>query len=130
MIVESTVWVDHFRERLTPQVEVLRARILDIETQTVDLVVMEVVRGFRSEADARRVMADFGKIRVRRAVLRPAPLQAAQYYRYLRARGITVRSTIDCLFATYCILTGQELLHSDRDFDGFEQHLGLKVVRA
>jgi predicted nucleic acid-binding protein len=53
---------------------------------------------------------------------------AALNYRRLRIAGITVRKTIDCVIATYCIRNGHTLLHRDRDFDGFERHLGLKVV--
>lgn len=50
------------------------------------------------------------------------------HYRALRQRGITIRKTIDCFIATYCIHTGMGLLHTDRDFDPFESHLGLQVV--
>jgi len=41
-----------------------------------------------------------------------------------------VRTTIDCLIATFCILEGHRLLHRDRDFDSFEEHLGLIVVKV
>jgi predicted nucleic acid-binding protein len=54
---------------------------------------------------------------------------SAENYRLLRRRGITVRKTIDCLIATFVIERGFSLLHSDRDFDAFEDHLGLHVVR-
>jgi predicted nucleic acid-binding protein len=57
-------------------------------------------------------------------------VQAARNYRILRAKGLTVRKTIDTLIATRCILDGHELLHSDRDFDPFVEHLGLRVVGA
>ncbi len=53
---------------------------------------------------------------------------AAENYRILRTKGITVRKTIDCLIATFCIREGHELLHRDRDFDPFEMHLGLQVI--
>ena len=56
-------------------------------------------------------------------------LAAANNCRFPRGRGITVRSSIDCLSATSCIETGTSLLHNDRDFDPFEEHLGLRVVR-
>ena len=55
-------------------------------------------------------------------------LQSAKHYRSLRKRGITIRSTIDCLIATFCIRQGYALLHNDRDFDHFEEHFGLQVV--
>ena len=56
-------------------------------------------------------------------------LAAAQNYRILRKQGITIRGTIDCLTATFCIHKGHSLLHHDRDYDPFEKHLGLKVIQ-
>ncbi len=55
-------------------------------------------------------------------------MQAAQNFRKLRSLGVTVRGTVDVIIATRCILNGYQLLHSDRDFDAFEEHLGLQVV--
>ena len=56
-------------------------------------------------------------------------LKSAKSYRTLHRQGITVRKTIDCLIATFVIERGFMLLHSDRDFDAFEAHLGLRVAR-
>jgi predicted nucleic acid-binding protein len=53
---------------------------------------------------------------------------AARNYRILRTRGHTVRKTIDCLIATFCIRERHSLLHRDRDFDPFEMYLELSVV--
>ena len=53
-------------------------------------------------------------------------LEAAQHYRSLRAAGVTVRNAIGVLIAAFCIENGYALLHRDRDFDGFEQHRGLR----
>ena len=55
-------------------------------------------------------------------------LAAAQDFRTLRARGFTIRTSIDCLIATFCIENDCELLHSDRDYLPFEEHLGLRSV--
>jgi predicted nucleic acid-binding protein len=49
-------------------------------------------------------------------------------YRLLRARGYTIRKTIDCIVGIFCLTEGHSLLHPDRDFDPFEQYLGLQVV--
>ncbi len=46
----------------------------------------------------------------------------------LRKRGITVRKTIDSIIATYCIENQISLLHSDKDFMPFAQHLGLHLL--
>jgi predicted nucleic acid-binding protein len=55
---------------------------------------------------------------------------AAPNHRDLRHQGYTVRKTIDCLIATFCLQAKHELLHRDQDFDCFEKRLGLKVVRV
>jgi predicted nucleic acid-binding protein len=57
-------------------------------------------------------------------------IEAARNYRILRARGHTVRKTIDCLIATFCIRGRHSLLHRDRDFDPFERYLELSVVHV
>jgi predicted nucleic acid-binding protein len=58
---------------------------------------------------------------------RDVAIKSAENYRKLRARGITIRKTIDCLIATCCLENNFALLHSDRDFEPFEKHLGLQV---
>jgi predicted nucleic acid-binding protein len=55
-------------------------------------------------------------------------LSARRDYRTLRNEGITVPKTIDGLIATFCIANHHTLLHSDRDYDGFERYLGLRVI--
>lgn len=57
-------------------------------------------------------------------------IQAAKNYRTLRALGVTVSKTIDTFIATRCIENGYALLHSDRDFDPFVTHLGLRTMLA
>ena len=56
-------------------------------------------------------------------------LGAADSYRRLRSRGVTVRKTIDVIIGTFCMLQGMPLLHADRDFDPMKQYLGLRVLR-
>jgi predicted nucleic acid-binding protein len=53
-------------------------------------------------------------------------IQAARNLRTLRELRVTVRKTIDTLIGTACIEYGYDLSHNDRDFDAFEQHLGLR----
>jgi predicted nucleic acid-binding protein len=55
-------------------------------------------------------------------------IQAAEYFRTLRRRGVTIRKTIDVVIATRCIASGYTLLHNGRDFDPFVKHLGLEAM--
>lgn len=128
ILVDSSVWVDFFRNHPTPQAEWLD-RNLGLEGFVVgDLILAEVLRGFKDDRgfnEARRMLA-----RLEQAHLcgEDLAIQAARNFRKLRARGVTVRGTIDVIIATRCLSEGFRLLHGDRDFDAFEQHLGLRVV--
>ena len=128
ILVDSSVWIDFFRGTQTLASEKLD-RILDTERLFVgDLIVTEVLQGFKSNADfkaAKKTLESFTMIQIGGEDI---AVQAAQNFRSLRARGLTVRKTIDTLIATRCIQNGLRLLHSDRDFDHFAAHLGLKVV--
>ena len=66
-----------------------------------------------------------GTVRVGRAGHRDS---SGEKFRPLRKLGVTVRKTIDTVMATRCIEGGYDLVHSDRDFDPFAKHLGLRVV--
>jgi predicted nucleic acid-binding protein len=128
ILVDSSVWVDYFRGSETPATDKLDS-LLSAERLIVgDLIVAEVLQGFRDDKAferAREALRAFGLIQL--GGYRVA-LQAARNHRVLRARGISVRKTIDTIIATKCIQDGFSLLHSDRDFDPFVEHLGLKSV--
>jgi len=128
LLVDSSVWIDYFNGHPTPQTDYLD-QMLGIQPLSVgDIILGEVLQGFRSDADfesAYQAMSKFTMV----SMLGPAmALQSARNYRLLRKTGITVRKTVDCFIATFCIERGYSLLHSDRDFDPFEQYLGLRVV--
>ena len=128
ILVDSTVWIDYFRGIETPQVERLDHLLGREELAIGDLILVEVLQGFD---DAR----EFGQAKRALESLIPVDLgghslalKAAQNYRALRKRGITVRKTIDTVIATRCIEDGLTLLHNDRDFEPFVEHLGLRSV--
>lgn len=131
VVVDSGVWIDFFNGAATAQRGTLRRLLADGETTLIvpDLVLYEVLRGFRLERDylqAERLMLS---MTVEPTGGQTLAQRAATHYRSLRAAGITVRSTIDVLIATFCIDRGYTLLHRDRDFDAFEDLRGLRAWR-
>ncbi len=128
ILVDSSVWIDFFRNRPTAQAEWLD-RNLGIESLVVgDLILAEVLRGFKDDRgfnEARRMLAQLTQVTLGGEEI---AVESAQNFRKLRARGVTIRGTIDVIIATRCLSEGFGLLHSDRDFDAFEEHLGLQVV--
>ena len=127
-IVDSSVWIDYFNGRATVWTDLLD-RLLGKEHLLMgDLV--EILQGFRSDLDFHRARRHLETLEFLPMAGREVAIAAARNYRALRARGVTVRKTIDTIIATFCIVEGHELLHCDRDFDPFERHLGLRVVKA
>jgi predicted nucleic acid-binding protein len=128
LFVNSTVWIDYFNGVENPQTDFLHRVLENTPILVGDLVLAEVLQGFRSDADfetARRLLTRFIQTQM---VSPDLAVQSARNYRALRQKGITVRKTIDSLIATFCIEHDHELLHTDRDFDAYEKHLGLLVV--
>jgi predicted nucleic acid-binding protein len=130
IVVDTSVWIDHFNGAVTPEVEILD-RLLGAEPLMIgDLILVEVLQGFRSEEDSGRAQRVLGALEFSPMVGRRVAQASAQNYRALRTRGVTVRKTIDVIIGTFCILNRHRLLHCDRDFDPMEHHLGLRVVRT
>lgn len=129
IVVDSSVWIGYFRGSDTAAVTILDRLLAEDEVAIGDLCLAEVLQGFPTERDADRATELFSVVEVIALGGREAAAQAAAHYRGLRRLGVTVRSTIDALIATACIRDGHLLLHDDRDFDAFEEHLGLTVLR-
>jgi len=129
VIVETTVWVDHFNDVANSQTEWLRdIGHSEIEIGLTDLILCEVLQGLRDDFRFAQVKRDLLRLPVLSTSGVELAVVAARNYIALRRRGITVRKTIDGLIATFCIEGGHDLLHNDRDYDGYERHLGLKVI--
>ena len=128
LIVDSTVWIDYFNGVENPQTDHLHQIADKTPILIGDLILAEVLQGFRNDADFEKARRAFGKYIQVEMVSPRLALQSARNYRMLRSKGVTVRKTIDSLIATYCIENEHELLHNDSDFDGYEKHLGLRAV--
>lgn len=130
ILVDSTVWIDYFRGKSSPQTEALDSH-LGIEPLAIgDLILTEVLQGFTSDREFRQAQRLLTSLEIVDLGGLDLAIQAAKNYRTLRALGVTVRKTIDTIIATRCIENGYALLHSDRDFDPFVTHFGLRTVLA
>ena len=128
IVVDSSVWIDFFNGVSNPEVERLDGLLGVTPIAIGDLILVEVVQGFRQEKDVATARQLFRS-------LAPLPMlgarnawKAAENYKELRRRGITVRKTIDGIIATACIEANLPLLFSDRDFLPYVEHLGLEAA--
>ena len=128
ILVDSSVWIDHFRDVETDPVRRLRRLIGEEPLLVDDLILCELLQGFNSEAEARLVQRSFSRFETVALSDPSLAVIAAANYRLLRRQGITIRKTIDVIIGTFCVERGHALLHSDRDFLPMERFLGLKTV--
>ena len=131
LVVDSSVWIDFFNGAYSPARATLRRLLAEGETKIIvpDLVLFEVLRGFRDERAYLQAESLMLGLTVEVIGGVPLALKAAQHYRSLRASGFTVRGGVDVLVAAFCIDRGYALLHADRDFDPFEARRGLRALR-
>jgi predicted nucleic acid-binding protein len=125
IVVDSSIWIDFFRGAVTDQTDRLDQLLGTEDVAVGDLILTEVLRGFTSDMEFEKARHRMTALPVVQITSPDIALQAAQNYRALRKRGITIRKTIDTLIATRCIVDNIPLLYSDRDFDPFVEHLGL-----
>ena len=128
ILVDSSVWVDYFQGTITAQTAALDGLLGNDPLAIGDLILTEVLQGFQDDRDfnhARRLLTALTVVELGGQDI---AIQAANNFRTLRKKGVTVRKTVDTVIATRCIESGYELLHNDRDFDPFVRHLGLRVV--
>ncbi|MBV8468536.1 MAG: PIN domain nuclease [Burkholderiaceae bacterium] len=126
ILIDSSVWIDFFRGVETPQTQRLDALLGSEPLVMGDLILAEVLQGFRTEREFNQARKLLSNLDVVELVGQEIAIQAARNFRFLRAKGVTVRKTIDTLIATRCIESDMALLFSDRDFEPFVEHLGLR----
>lgn len=126
ILVDTSVWVDYFNGRKTRQTDCLDGLLGTEPIGIGDLMLAEILQGFRSDSGYRKAKALLLDLTVFEMVTTERAVRSAENYRFLRKRAHTVRKTIDALIATFCIDHGLPLLFSDRDFEPFAMHLNLR----
>lgn len=125
ILVDSSVWIDFFNDTESAETQALSDILGLLPVAIGDLMLAEVLQGFRKDRDFRTALELFESVNVLELGGRKIAIQSAKNFRKLRTKGFTVRKTIDCIIATYCIEHKLPLLHADRDFEPFHEHLGL-----
>jgi predicted nucleic acid-binding protein len=128
-IVDTTVWIDYLRGVANPHTEWLDQQLDQQALGLTDLILSEVLQGIQEDSEFDRTRHELLKFQIFSTGGEDLAVASAKNYRLLRTHGCTVRKTIDCLIASFCLIEDHSLLHRDHDFDPFEKHLGLRVTR-
>jgi predicted nucleic acid-binding protein len=128
ILVDSSVWIDYLNQAVTVSTQSLDELLADEPLLIGDLILCEVLQGFRIETAAALAQRFLSRFEIVTLCSPNLAITAATNYRFLRSRGITIRKTIDIIIGTFCIEHGHALLHSDRDFEPMERLLGLQAI--
>jgi predicted nucleic acid-binding protein len=128
VLVDTSVWIDYFRGRNSPQANKLDELFDDERIATGDLIIAELMQGFRTKSQIVAAQNIISRLEYFDLVGKYIAFKAAENYRFLRKEGITVRKTIDIVIGTFCIENNFKLLHADRDFEPMTEYLGLLAL--
>jgi len=129
IVVDSSVWVDYFSQTSNAETDWLERALGRELIAMTDLILCEVLQGIRDERQYQAIKLELLEFEIFPSGGLETAMAAAENHRKLKARGFTVRKTIDCWIATFCIRNKYLLLHRDRDFEPFANELGLRVVK-
>ncbi len=126
ILVDSSVWIDFFNGTACAETDKLN-EILGLEEVVIgDLILAEVLQGFRSDTDYKAAKNVLTSLTVHDLLGKELAIKSANNFRKLRKKGITIRKTADVIIATYCIENKIPLLFTDKDFVPFVDNLRLK----
>ena len=130
ILVDSSVWIDYFNGKKTPQTDWLDSSLGNTPLIMGDLILIEVLQGFESDKDFKTARDLLLSIPFLPMGGQDLALESAMNYRFLRKKGVTVRKTIDVIIGTFCIHYQLSLLHDDKDFAPMVKFLGLEIIET
>jgi predicted nucleic acid-binding protein len=123
ILVDTSVWIKLFSKENKEVIPVEKLALLS----TCPPIVQEVLQGVRDQSAFSKISLGFAALKM---IGDPIPLkdymQAVELYREGRRRGITIRSSVDCLIAAIAISHGHTVWHFDRDFTAIARFSDLK----
>ena len=128
ILVDSSVWIDYFNGAPSVATDILDTLLGKESIIMGDIIYTEVLQGFKKDRDFQTARDLLDQFPFCEMIGKTIALQSAVNYRILRKQGISIRKTVDVVIATFCMVRGFRLLHSDRDFDPIEKNLGLVCV--
>ncbi len=128
IVADTSAWIDYFNGVHDKHTDALDDALLNDRVIIGDLIITELLQGFRKDIDYRKIKSLVKDLEYRDMLGIDHAIKAADNYRFLRRKGVTIRKTIDVMIATFCIESGLTLIHNDRDFDLMQKYLNLKVI--
>ena len=129
VMVDTTVWIDFFSGKSQQHVKILENLITERNDVSIcGIILTEILQGIREDTAYKKTKQLLGNL-IFLPMQYSSFVLAAEIYRKLRRKGITIRKTMDCMIAAVAIEHDISLVHNDRDFIPIEKHFGLKILK-
>lgn len=129
VLVDTSVWIDFFKGSVNIQTSILN-EYLEKESPVFicPLIIQEILQGIRSDDDYRKVKSNILNLDILLIDPVESSVGAADLYRMLRKKAVTIKKSNDCMIAYYSIYFGIYLLHNDKDFNLIAEKTSLKIM--
>lgn len=118
ILFDTTVWINYFKGKEYPTTELLSEYLKkDYTILVCPIILQEILQGIKDDDEYETVKESLLAIDILEIDSKHAAIGAAELYRSLRKKGITIRKSNDCIIAYYAIYFQVSLAHQDRDFD-------------
>ena len=130
-IFDTSVWIDFLNNKNVSSAALLEEYILDdAEVLLTPTILQEILQGIKEDAAYKKIKETLAYFTALELPQGEAATGAADLYRMLRKKGVTIRKSNDCLIAYYAITHSVALVHNDADFDLISEHTKMKVWRT
>ncbi|MEO5499963.1 MAG: PIN domain-containing protein [Ginsengibacter sp.] len=133
VVVDSSVWIDFFNRKSSFQINYLKKILNDSSTSSpvimLPIILQEVLQGIEKDSFFKLVKENLEGCDFLYYEPYELAIKAAQLYRSLRSKGVTINKINDCLIASICIDYKIPLFHNDKDFDKIAKHTSLKIYK-
>lgn len=133
IIVDSSVWIDFFNSKASAQIEDLKSVLINAASKSpfniLPVIMQEVLQGIEDDKFYTIVKENLFGLDLVEFDHYEMVIRAADLYRFLRKKGVTIRKANDCLIASICIQNNFSLLHNDKDFDNIAKYTSLKIYK-
>ena len=133
VVVDSSVWIDFFNQKSSSQIEIIKSQLPNYSEYSpfviLPIILQEILQGIEDDRQhtlVGNVLSGLERLEINQFLYAE---KAADLYRYLRKKGVTVRKANDCLLAAVCIDYQFDILHNDKDFDNIAKYTSLKIYK-
>ncbi len=133
IVADSSVWIDFFNKKTSVEIEHLKALLLSFRWTSpvivLPIIMHEILQGIENNKHYDVIKENLQGFDYVQYDPYKFSIKAAEIYRSLRRKGVTIRKANDCLIAALCIEFDLSLFHNDKDFDNIAKHTSLKIYK-